>query len=177
MMKKIFCIICVTICISLSGCGNAEGIDIPDDDPTSPVLVFKIIPNGSESGLDTIFLSRDKIQWYNVTTKEVRFTDNYAIAQSISFATYQKVQFYIGGNYLFSCLMFAAGINSETSSSLVFYYSSTENRFYLKDGYPDVSLLSNAEEEQRLRDQNMEKIANQWALFINQLKQEGRYIE
>ncbi len=165
------------IVFAFYGCSNSEDADDPGDDPSASALVFKLVPNTTENGLDTLTLKGNNIQWYNESTKEVRFTDNYAIAQSISFANYKSVKFYIRSNYLFSSLMFATGINSQTSSSLVFYYSATENRFYLKDGYPDVSVLSDPQAEQQLRDENTKKIADQWALFINQLKLEGRYVE
>ncbi|MBP1616897.1 MAG: hypothetical protein H6Q14_724 [Bacteroidetes bacterium] len=165
------------IVFAFYGCSNSEDADDPGDDPTASALVFKLVPDTTENRLDTLILEGNEIQWYNESTKEVRFTDNYTTAQSISFANYTNVRFYIGSNYLFSSLMFATGINSQTSSNLVFYYSSTENRFYLKDGYPDVSVLSSPQAEQQLRDENRKMIADEWALLVNQLKLEGRYVE
>jgi hypothetical protein len=176
-IKKAFYISLMTISVACYGCSVADEADDPSSNPTSSALLFKIVPTIAGGGLDTLILSGDKIEWYNGTTKEVRFTDNYAISQSIPFSNYKTVKFYINKNYLFSSLMFATDVNSQASSSLVFYYNSTENRFYLKDGYPDVSILSNPEAEQQLRNENRKKIATEWTMLINQLKFEKRYLE
>lgn len=175
-IRKTFYISLMTISLAWYGCTVADETDDPSSDPTRSSIVFKLVPSAVGSGVDTLVLKGDKVQWYNATTKEVRFTDNYAVAQSIPFASYQSVKFYLRTSYLFSSFL-ATSSNSQIVSSLVFYYSSTENRFYLKDGYPDVSVLSNPEAEQQLRDENRKKIADEWALFINQLKLEGRYLE
>jgi len=72
-------------------------------------------------------------------------------------------------------MIFARSINSQIFNSLVFFYDDIANRFFLIDGYPDVSVLSNPQESQELRNENMQKIASEWSRFINQLKKEGRY--
>lgn len=175
-MKKILYISLTTMLLAWYGCAVGEDAMNPGLDPSVSELVFKLVPSAAGSGLDTLVVNGNKVQWYNATTQEVRFTDNYAVAQSIPFANYKSVKFYLHANYLFSSFL-ATSSNSQSWSSLILYYSSVENRFYLKDGYPDVSVLANPQAEQQLRDENRKKIADEWALFIHQLKFEGRYEE
>jgi hypothetical protein len=85
------------------------------------------------------------------------------------------ISFYINDEYLFSSVIYANSLNSQIFNSLVFYYNIVENKFFLLDGYPNVSVLSNPQESQALRNENMQKISSEWAKFINQLKKEGRY--
>jgi hypothetical protein len=117
------------------------------------------------------------IVWFNETTKEIRFKENFLNAPSNNVVIYarQAIKFYINDEYLFSSITYVSVFDSRIFNSLVFYYSMTENKFYLTDGYPAVSVLSNPEEIQEIRDENMRKIAGEWNRFIEQMKKEGRY--
>jgi hypothetical protein len=57
----------------------------------------------------------------------------------------------------------------------VLYYDVMGNKYYLMDGYPEISIMTNSQEAQELRDENMQKIASEWRKFIEQLKKEDRY--
>jgi hypothetical protein len=59
----------------------------------------------------------------------------------------------------------------------VFYYHVTENKFYLADGFPGVSILENSQAVQALRDEKMKEIETEWNLFLNQLRKENKLQE
>ena len=174
----------ITICITLSGCHK-------DDSPTATQshssLVFKVannemtikseVVNTYSEETETVIFTGEDILWYNGTTKEIRFNDNIHQNQAIPFDKFRKIKFYINDEYLFSSMIFATDLNSEIFSSLVFYYNIIENRFFIQDGYPDISVLHNYPEEQKHRDENMKEIEKEWNKFINQLKKEDRYKE
>lgn len=177
-MNKLILIYTVIAGFFLSGCSSMD--DSSDNDPSpsnSSSLMFHLVASSLEDNSDSLIVSGDRILWFNATTKEMRFIDNYSVAQLISTTSkYDRLKFYIKNQYLFSSF-FVSEINSQIINSLVFFYSQTENRFYLKDGYPDISVLENSLGIQQLRDENTGKIASEWKLFINQLKLEGRYRE
>ena len=125
-----------------------------------------------------VFTGED-ILWFNETTKELRFINNASNKPSVinnqTILNNIAFRFFIDDEYLFSSMIYANSLNSQIFNSLVFYYNIVENKFFLLDGYPDVSVLSNPQESQALRNENMQKIASEWRAFIDQLKKEGRY--
>ena len=182
-MKTKICLSVIMMCILFTGCNknDEETTQIPS------ALIFKGATNEvsprsgevstfSEDAESVIFTGND-ILWFNGTTKEIRFKDNMYQKQTLSFDLFRSIKFYINDEYLFSSMIFASDLNSEIFSSLVFYYNIMENRFFIQDGYPDISVLHNYPEEQNLRDENMQEIEEEWGKFIDQLKQEGRYKE
>ena len=88
---------------------------------------------------------------------------------------HQSVKIYIGNEYLFSSMICVSSLNSQIFNSLVLYYNMVENKYYLLDGYPEVAVLSDPQEAQKLRNENKQTIASEWKKFINQLKKEGQY--
>ncbi len=178
-MKKIIYLFTV-IAVLMCGCNHGHEDDSPIT--TTSKLIFK----GSDNDLrlrdmapsDPIVFTGDDVLWFNGTTKEIRFRDN-MYQTTASFSTrYKAIMFYFDKTYLFSSLLFVSDINSQIINSLVFYYSTTENRYYLKDGYPELSAaLQNALELKQIRDANMKKIEKEWGVFIAQLKTEGKYKE
>ena len=168
----------VTLVLLLSnGCHPGSG-EIPEQ--TSSAIVVRTLnedvltrSTASNDALGQIVFTGEDILWFNETTKELRFTNNLTNRPSV--LSNIAVSFFIDDEYLFSSMIFARSINSQIFNSLVFFYDDIANRFFLIDGYPDVSVLSNPQESQELRNENMQKIASEWSRFINQLKKEGRY--
>ena len=58
-----------------------------------------------------------------------------------------------------------------------FYYSIIENKFFINDGYPDIAVLGSLTEIQKIRDENMQAIANEWDKFIGYMKKVNKYKE
>jgi hypothetical protein len=162
-----------------AGC-RPESEDIPLQNGSSIIVrasnAEERVATRSEAS-DPVVFTGDDIVWFNETTKELCFKNNFSnspINNSGLYAT-RAIKFYIDDEYLFSSMVYVSDFSSQTFNSLVFYYSITENKFYLMDGYPAVSVLSNPEEAQKIRDENMQKIADEWNKFIEQMKKEDRY--
>ena len=107
--------------------------------------------------------------------KEIRFKDNYYQQNSISL--YANIKFYLDDKYLFSTLTRVSDVNSQIFNSPVFYYSIIENKFFINDGYPDIAVLGSLTEIQKIRDENMQAIANEWDKFIGYMKKVNKYKE
>ena len=140
---------------------------------------------GSEA-LGQVIFTGDDILWFNETTKELRFKDNLLSKPVV--LDHAAISFYMDDAYLFSSIIYASSLSSQIYNSLVLFYNITENKFFLLNGYPDISILQNtdgnsfpagaedmAAVSQELRAENMQKIASEWNIFINQLKKEGRH--
>ena len=138
----------------------------------SSEMMNEAVSTRSEVINEVVFTGED-ILWFNETTKEVRFKNN--VSNSPSVLNNVALSFFIDDEYLFSSVIYTSSLSSQIFNSLVFYYNIIENKFFLIDGYPDVSVLANPQEYQALRDENRQKIASEWSKFINQLKKEGRY--
>jgi hypothetical protein len=166
-------LVMLLICILSSGCRPALD-DIPEQ--TEPIIIVKAI--SAETGTrstntgETVFTGND-ILWFNESTKELRFRDNVS-NKPIIFNT-RMIGFYIGDEFLFSSMINVSSLSSQIFNSLVFYYDITGNRYFLLDGYPEASVLSDPQKTQELRNENRQKIASEWSKFIEQLKIEDKY--
>ena len=140
--------------------------------------------------MGNIVFTGNDILWFNETTKEIRFNDNFSMKDV--FSGFRSLKFYMDGKYLFSSMIYVNSTSSQVFNSLVFYYNMMENKYFLLDGYPDInngdvlidrwlSTGSNSlvpatnELIQQIRDENRQQIESEWEKFISQLKKEGRY--
>lgn len=170
-MKRFYLFLSVLfIAIVIGGCTNNEP-DLSSEEGYSKLTVKTGIKSGDtksvgESTENVLFTGSD-ILWYNESTNEIRFKDNYYQYQYIPFHT--DIKFYLENEYLFS-LIKVSDLNSQIYNSPVLYYNMTKNKFYINDGYPDISVLKPQKEIQDKRDDNVQAIANEWDKFISYLK-------
>jgi hypothetical protein len=163
--------------IALTGCRKTE----MEDAGTSSELIFKafqpeiITGAGDEANVEQVIFTGDDILWFNVSTKEIRFKNNYSGKTVLEAVNTNSIRFYINDEYLFSSMLCVSSLSSQTFNSPVFYYNIIENKFFLTDGYPEASVLPDMQKAQAERDDNMRKIANEWSRFLDRLKLEGKY--
>jgi hypothetical protein len=184
-MKKIVSLFIVVLYFLLGGCANDFGEQSDPKPPTveNPNVGIVVRASNEEAvtlsavrsaAAEPIIFTGSDILWFNETTKELRFKDNYA--KKDVFSGFRSIKFYMDGDYLFSSMIYVNSLSSQVFNSLVFYYNITENKYYLLDGYPsDTSVLSNSQQSQQLRDENRQKIESEWNRLIDQLKEEGKY--
>ena len=176
-MKKIILLFTTLVCVLSSGCSSeikdAEayyGFSLKDK--TSKITVraplFETVESSASDVKGQVVFTGDDILWFNETTKELRFKDNNAKKTVVS--THETLSFYIDDEYLFTASTYSSGANAnyQTFSGLLFYYNSTENKYYLIDG----NELASSDRESPL---NASSETSEWSKFINQLKKEGRY--
>ena len=174
-MKKIVFLFAV-LCFLISGCTS----EIASSDDTMPAYsgtgiiarAATIEKDTKSTEVERIVFTGNDMLWFNETTKEIRFKDNSSLKTAI--ANVQALKFYIDTEFLFTSYVLQSSSNTQTINSLVFVYNTTENKYYLLDGYPpvtnDLALAAN-----EARDKNNQSIVTEWSLFINQLKKEGKY--
>ena len=173
-MKKNILLLTTLVCVLSSGC-SSDPMYVGESslmDMTSKIIVRDPLSETVESSASDVkgqvVFTGDDILWFNETTRELRFKDNNAKKTVVS--THKTLSFYIDDEYLFTATSYSSGAsaNSQTFSGLLFYYNSTENKYYLITFYE----LGSSEREPP-NDASDETF--KWSKFIDQLKQEGRY--
>ena len=130
---------------------------------------------GGTATADTIF-TEDDIEWFNVTTREIKFKDTPEPLWKKLSANHNgngKLDFHLGENVLFEVSHFVLDIDSRPYFDLVLHYSMIGEdegnpRYYLHDCYP--SQIADLDEVKA----NREKNAAQWETFTNYLEIIGK---
>ena len=182
-MKKICFLFTTAFCFFiLLGCSKeVADLEAAPNEPTasSPVVGVIVrastIENATVSEItdgveEPIVFTGNDIQWFSESTKEIRFKNNLSLKTALS--TVQVIKFYVGGEFLFSSLVHVNSLSSQIINSLVLYYNIAENKYYLLDGYPP--LLTSDKNGSRI--ENMKQIEDEWNKFINQLKNDSKYV-
>jgi hypothetical protein len=180
-MKDIILLQMIAFCIAVTtGCSRAEDAEQPTE--TTSKLIVKAFNQevatraGSETNAGQIVFTGDDILWFNRTTKELRFRNNYSNKTVLEAVTANAIRFYIDDEYLFSSMLCVSSLSSQIFNSPVFYYNLMENNFFLTDGYPEASVLSDPQKAQAERDENMRKIADEWSRFLDLMETEGKLL-
>ncbi len=120
---------------------------------------------------NAVFTESD-IEWFNPTTREVKF---YAQEESLSQRlrkTDGELQFRLGNDVVLKVSRFVGDWDSRTFKDLVLHYdvisNSEQGHFYLQDCYP--LQFMNDEQVQT----NIKKNAEQWNAFIKYLERIGK---
>ena len=129
---------------------------------------------GTTAAIDTLF-TEDDIEWFNVSTREIRFKQQDEQLFNKLMKDYHKegLEFRLGENVLFEVSRFVSDFDSRIFFNLVLHYSSIGEdegnpRYYLHDCYPTQFI--NDERTQA----NIEKNAAQWETFTKYLESKGK---
>ena len=129
---------------------------------------------GATASIDTLF-TEDDIEWFNVSTREIRFKKQGELLYMKLKKNYHKegLEFRLGENVLFEVSRFVSDFDSRIFTDLVLHYSMIgENeghpRYYLDDCYP-LQFVDTDEVKA-----NIKKNAGQWELFIYYLESKGK---
>ena len=129
---------------------------------------------GATAVIDTLF-TEDDIEWFNVSTREIRFKKQDEQLFKKLMKNYHKegLEFRLGENVLFEVSCFVSDIDCRIFYDLVLHYSTigedADNpRYYLHDCYP--AQFINDERTQA----NIKKNALQWETFTKYLESKGK---
>ena len=127
---------------------------------------------GATAVIDTLF-TEDDIEWFNVSTREIRFKKQDEQLFKKLMKNYHKegLEFRLGENFLFEVSRFVSDIDSRVFLDLVLHYSTIGEgnpRYYLHDCYPPQFI--NDERTQA----NIKKNALQWETFTKYLESKGK---
>ena len=125
----------------------------------------------SMTDVDNIIFTEDDIEWFNVTTREIKFKDTEEPLYK-RLEPYREIKFYLGDNALFVVSSFVSDIHSMIFTDLVLHYDlisdPNQGHYYLHDCYPSQFI----NDERTLA--NIEKRAGQWELFTYYLESKGK---
>ena len=125
----------------------------------------------SMTDVDNIIFTEDDIEWFNVTTREIKFKDTDEPLNK-RLEPYREIKFYLGDNVLFVVSSFVSDIHSMIFTDLVLHYDlisdPNQGHYYLHDCYPPQFI--NDERTQA----NIRKNVGQWELFTYYLESKGK---
>ncbi len=129
---------------------------------------------GSTASIDTLF-TEDDIEWFNVSTREIRFKKQDEQLFNKLMKNYHKegLEFRLGESFLFEVSRFVSDLDCRIFYDLVLYYSTIgENEdtphYYLKDCYPPQFINDECTQA------NIKKNAAQWETFTKYLEGKGK---
>ena len=123
------------------------------------------------SDAQDVLFTEDDIEWFNVTTREIKFKDMdeplYKRMQP-----FHEIEFHLGDNALFVVSNFVGDWDSRTFTNLVLHYDvitdPNQGHYYLHDCYP-LQFIDTDEVKT-----NNKKNAGQWELFTYYLDSKGK---
>ena len=129
---------------------------------------------GATATIDTLF-TEDDIEWFNVSTREIRFKkqDEQLYTKLMKNYNKEKLEFHLGEDVLFEVSRFVSDIDSRIFYDLVLHYSvigedADNPRYYLHDCYPAQFI-----DDERTQ-ANIKKNAVQWETFTKYLDGKGK---
>ena len=129
---------------------------------------------GATATIDTLF-TEDDIEWFNVSTREIRFKkqDEQLYTKLMKNYNKEKLEFHLGEDVLFEVSRFVSDIDSRIFYDLVLHYSvigedADNPRYYLHDCYPAQFI-----DDERTQ-ANIKKNAVQWETFTKYLEGKGK---
>ena len=124
--------------------------------------------------IDTLF-TEDDIEWFNVSTREIRFKKQDEQLFNKLMKNYHKegLEFRLGESLLFEVSRFVSDLDSRVFTDLVLHYSMIGEdegnpRYYLHDCYPPQFI-----DDERTQ-ANIKKNAVQWETFTKYLESKGK---
>lgn len=166
--------------IFLASCSNSDNEqDKPfTTDPVEQTRFFVCEAGGDTRGataaIDTLF-TEDDIEWFNVSTREIRFKkqDEQLYTKLMKNYNKEKLEFHLGENLLFEVSRFVSDIDSRVFTDLVLHYSvigadADNPRYYLHDCYP-AQFISDERTQA-----NIKKNAVHWETFTIYLDGKGK---
>ena len=179
-MKILRIVFMMLAAFSLASCSSNDGEHekpstvCPVDQTKFYVCEASGETRGATAVIDTLF-TEDDIEWFNVSTREIRFKKQDEQLFNKLMKNYHKegLEFRLGENYLFEVSRFVSDIDSRTFYNLVLHYSTIGEdegnpRYYLHDCYP--AQFINDERTQA----NIKKNAVQWETFTKYLETKGK---
>ena len=166
--------------IFLASCSNSDNEqDKPfTTDPVEQTRFFVceagVETRGAIAVIDTLF-TEDDIEWFNVSTREIRFKkqDEQLYTKLMKNYNKEKLEFHLGEDVLFEVSRFVSDIDSRIFYDLVLHYSvigedADNPRYYLHDCYPAQFI-----DDERTQ-VNIKKNTVQWETFTKYLDGIGK---
>ena len=156
-----------------------------DSESENPILIIDPVENHtflyacgisqsetrSASDEQIVLFTEYDIEWFNTTTREIKFTDMHEPPCKI-LKPFQEIKFYLGDDALFVVSSFVSDWDSRVFTDLVLHYDvisdPNQGHYYLHDCYPPQFIDTDAVKA------NREKNAPQWETFTKYLDSKGK---
>ena len=166
--------------LSLTSCSSNDNVQEKPftTDPVEQIKFFVCETSGETRGatalIDTLF-TEDDIEWFNVSTREIKFKKQDEQLFNKLMKNYHKegLEFRLGESLLFEVSRFVSDFDSRVFTDLVLHYSviaedADNPRYYLHDCYP-LQFISDERTQA-----NIKKNAVQWETFTKYLESKGK---
>lgn len=125
----------------------------------------------STGNAQDVLFTEDDIEWFNVTTREIKFRDmDQPLYRRLE--PYREIKFCLGESTLFVVSSFVSDLHSMIFTDLVLHYdvlsAPGQGHYYLHDCYPLQFIDTNEVKA------NIKKRASQWELFTDYLESKGK---
>jgi len=153
----------------------------PHAEPTLYAYGINSTETRSASNAQDVLFTDDDIEWFNITTREIKFFDKQSdVAERKDMdeplykrmQPYHEIKFCLGENALFVVSSFVSDIHSMVFTDLVLHYDvisdPNQGHYYLHDCYPSW-FIDNDEVKA-----NIKKNEGQWKLFTYYLESKGK---
>ena len=127
----------------------------------------------SVANVQNVLFTEDDFEWFNVTTREIRFKDmDEPLYKRLQ--PFHEIEFHLGDNVLFVVSSFVGDWDSRIFTDLVLHYDvitdPNQGHYYLHDYYPNTPQFLNDEQVKA----NRAKRAEQWETFTHYLESKGK---
>ena len=174
-LRRITFLMLATLCSAF--CSSNEQEKPFTTDPVEQTKFFVCEASGETRSataiiIDTLF-TEDDIEWFNVSTREIRFKKQDEQLFNKLMKNYHKegLEFRLGESLLFEVSRFVSDFDSRVFTDLVLHYSMIGEdypRYYLHDCYPAQFI-----DDERTQ-ANIKKNAVQWDTFTKYLESKGK---
>lgn len=182
-MKKLITGVCLLSALFLSSCGNGntDNVNTLPEHKTEPGKVTNttvgIVGRGvmnSDTRMENsdapVAFTDENIELFNSVTREIRFRD---MEPGKDLVPYEKIEFHLDDEILFTAATIVSDINSQIFNDLVLYVDRAGGnyRYYLNDAYPIWAADSDEAKA------NAAARAENWAKFLEHLRKDNRLRE
>ena len=184
-MKAIFLILAFLLMSHLYLYGdNFFGKAMEDEETTDTLFFMAGGANYDSEGKITLFpperlfFKGNDIKYFNLITEEIVFyKDSFLDSLFYSYYNCRVYNVYLNNKLLFENVVYALPVDSWVFNDLVLYYDFSICKLYLNDGYPQFVNPTQYEKWQKIRDENTQKRKENWDIFIQYLRDEGKIVE
>jgi hypothetical protein len=187
MKVKVFFLMCVGM-FFLCSCGNDGNESATEADPATEALYMAgletdVPESGSASesvgNVNIVFTGSD-IESFNLTTREIVFTENINIDElKVRVGLFSTLTLYLNQEPLFDSIRIGLEIAGYLHNDLTL--AIRDSKFYLSDGYPVIEdweslTWSNKDEVRKIREENARNRKPAWDKFIAYLTDAGKIL-
>ena len=171
--KSIWMMAIAIACMTMTACSSDDNeTEKPfTTDPVESSMLYAcgvgLSETRSVADAQNVLFTEDDIEWFNVTTREIKFKDMDELLYK-RMQPFHEIEFRLGDDALFVVSSFVGDWDSRIFTDLVLHYDvisdPNQGHYYLQDCYPQQFIDTDEVKA------NIKKNAGQWELFTHYLE-------